>query len=109
LTYLQTDITFTTQQFSSYGLVEAYKCLYLDTDGKDANLIMVDSQSRISLITMRLSDGIVTNQQITSSIPFYKSFFTISPADKVAIVKDWDHYIIGVTDFVELSGETFEF
>lgn len=75
----------------------------------DADLILVDSQNQISQITISLSNGSVSKQQISSPIPFYKSYSTISPTDRVATIKGWDQYVFGVSDFVELSGQRFNF
>jgi len=109
LTYLKTDSAFTTKQINSYGFSQAYKCLFVGTDGMSANLILVDSQNRINLITTSLSNGSVSKQQISSPLTFYMNYSSISPADRVAAIEGWDQYIFGVSDFVLLSGQRFDF
>lgn len=79
----------------------------MGTDGISANLIFVDSQKRINLITTTLANGLVSKQQISTPIPFYMNYNSVSPADRVAAIKDWDQYIFGVSNFVELSGQRF--
>ena len=109
LAYLRTDGTPAPTQVNTFHFTEAYKCLNVATDGTDVSLVLVDSGNRVSLITMRLSDGAVSRHQITSPLPFYQVYASISPADKVAVLPGWDHYIFSVSDFVELSGERFDF
>lgn len=89
--------------------VDAFKCLHLSLNGTTANVVFIDSSNRLSLLTISIPDGTIIQTVVTQSIPFYSVYSTVSPADKIAIAKDWDYFIVGTSSFLSVPDKLVNF